>query len=116
MDGEKDPHCLMLVFHIIPALVGLFPNPSGSLASFPGDLFEVLGCYFPIHFTHVRNFLSQLLLPCNFLSLFFPVFFGMLVYKIVGPSDRTPACSENHRRIIEEKRGKEREESNSCMI
>ncbi|XP_024022464.1 MMS19 nucleotide excision repair protein homolog [Morus notabilis] len=52
VDGEKDPHCLMLVFHIIPALVGLFPNPSGSLASFPRDLFEVLGCYFPIHFTH----------------------------------------------------------------
>lgn len=53
IDGEKDPHCLILTFHIVELLVQIFPDPSGPLASFCGDLFEFLGCYFPIHFTHV---------------------------------------------------------------
>ncbi|XP_052182426.1 MMS19 nucleotide excision repair protein homolog isoform X2 [Diospyros lotus] len=52
IDGEKDPQCLMITFHIVEVLVRLFPDPSGPLASFAGDLFEILGCYFPIHFTH----------------------------------------------------------------
>jgi len=45
----------MLTFHIVEILVRLFPDPSGPLASFAGDLFEILGCYFPIHFTHVSQ-------------------------------------------------------------
>lgn len=53
IDGEKDPRCLMLTFHIVEILARLFPDPSGPLASFAGDLFDILGCYFPIHFTHV---------------------------------------------------------------
>lgn len=53
MDGEKDPHCLMLTFPIVEALVQIYPDPSGSLDSFCEDLFTLLGCYFPIHFTHV---------------------------------------------------------------
>lgn len=53
IDGEKDPQCLMLTFHIVELLVQLFPDPSGPISSFAGDLFGILGCYFPIHFTHV---------------------------------------------------------------
>uniref|UniRef100_A0A2N9GRY4 MMS19 nucleotide excision repair protein n=1 Tax=Fagus sylvatica TaxID=28930 RepID=A0A2N9GRY4_FAGSY len=52
IDSEKDPQCLMLTFHIVEVLVQLFPDPSGPLASFAADLFEILSCYFPIHFTH----------------------------------------------------------------
>ncbi|XP_059456370.1 MMS19 nucleotide excision repair protein homolog isoform X1 [Corylus avellana] len=55
IDAEKDPQCLMLTFHIVELLVRLFPDPSGPLASFVGDLFEILGCYFPIHFTHPKG-------------------------------------------------------------
>ncbi|XP_062156644.1 MMS19 nucleotide excision repair protein homolog isoform X2 [Alnus glutinosa] len=55
IDSEKDPQCLMLTFHIVEILVRLFPDPSGPLASFAGDLFEILGCYFPIHFTHPKG-------------------------------------------------------------
>ncbi|KAL4625999.1 hypothetical protein ACB092_05G064500 [Castanea dentata] len=55
VDSEKDPQCLMLTFHIVEVLVQLFPDTSGPFASFAGDLFEILSCYFPIHFTHPRG-------------------------------------------------------------
>ncbi|KAK9281071.1 hypothetical protein L1049_003964 [Liquidambar formosana] len=55
IDGEKDPQCLMLTFHIVEVLAQLFPDPLGPLASFAGDLFDILGCYFPIHFTHPKS-------------------------------------------------------------
>lgn len=55
IDGEKDPHCLMLTFHIVELVAKLFPDPTGTLASSSSDLFEFLGCYFPIHFTHVSS-------------------------------------------------------------
>ncbi|MCD9640270.1 hypothetical protein HAX54_025471 [Datura stramonium] len=55
IDGEKDPECLMLIFHIVELLAQLFPEPSGPLANFAEDLFEILGCYFPIHFTHPKS-------------------------------------------------------------
>ncbi|KAB2079049.1 hypothetical protein ES319_A06G205300v1 [Gossypium barbadense] len=55
VDGEKDPHCLMLTFHIIEVLSRLFPDPSDALAGFAHELFEILGCYFPIHFTHQKD-------------------------------------------------------------
>lgn len=47
VDSEKDPQCLMLTFHIVEVLVQLFPDTSGPFASFAGDLFEILSCYFP---------------------------------------------------------------------
>ncbi|XP_044487273.1 MMS19 nucleotide excision repair protein homolog isoform X1 [Mangifera indica] len=50
IDGEKDPQCLMLTFCIVEVVVRVFPDD--LLASFASDLFEILGCYFPIHFTH----------------------------------------------------------------
>ncbi|XP_019196982.1 PREDICTED: MMS19 nucleotide excision repair protein homolog isoform X1 [Ipomoea nil] len=55
IDGEKDPQCLVLIFRIFEALARLFPHSSGSLASYAEDLFEILGCYFPIHFTHSKS-------------------------------------------------------------
>ncbi|KAM7476006.1 hypothetical protein LguiB_023249 [Lonicera macranthoides] len=55
IDGERDPRCLMLTFHIVEALVQLFPDTSGPIGSFAEELFEILGCYFPIHFTHPKG-------------------------------------------------------------
>ncbi|XP_073137535.1 MMS19 nucleotide excision repair protein homolog isoform X2 [Henckelia pumila] len=55
IDGEKDPDCLVLVFHIIESLAKLYPDPSGPLSKFAQDLFEILGSYFPIHFTHRKG-------------------------------------------------------------
>ncbi|XP_062075421.1 MMS19 nucleotide excision repair protein homolog [Humulus lupulus] len=55
VDGEKDPHCLLLAFDIIRALIQLFPDPNGPLENFSGELFETLSSYFPIHFTHPKG-------------------------------------------------------------
>ncbi|XP_073299299.1 MMS19 nucleotide excision repair protein homolog isoform X2 [Primulina huaijiensis] len=55
IDEEKDPDCLVLVFHIIESLAKLYPDPSGPLSKFAQDLFEILGSYFPIHFTHRKG-------------------------------------------------------------
>ncbi|GAB4850294.1 hypothetical protein Ancab_029593 [Ancistrocladus abbreviatus] len=55
IDGEKDPQCLMLAFHIVEVLAGLFPNPAGPIASIAEDLFDILGRYFPVHYTHPKS-------------------------------------------------------------
>ncbi|KAG8380020.1 hypothetical protein BUALT_Bualt07G0150100 [Buddleja alternifolia] len=55
VDGEKDPQCLLIVFHIVESLARLYPGPSSPLANFAEDLFEILGSYFPIHFTHLKG-------------------------------------------------------------
>ncbi|GKV36613.1 hypothetical protein SLEP1_g44724 [Rubroshorea leprosula] len=55
IDEERDPHCLMLTFHIVKVLPQLFPDPSGPLASSAHDVFEILSRYFPIHFTHPKD-------------------------------------------------------------
>ncbi|KAL6996404.1 mms19 nucleotide excision repair [Sarracenia purpurea var. burkii] len=55
IDGEKDPQCLAIIFHIVEVLARLLPDPYGPLANVAGYLFEILGSYFPIHFTHVRQ-------------------------------------------------------------
>lgn len=55
IDGEMDPHCLMLTFHIVELLPRLFPDPSGPFASCAEGLFEILSNYFPIHFTHPKD-------------------------------------------------------------
>lgn len=52
----------MLTFHIVEVLSRLFPDPCGPLASFAHDIFEILECYFPIHFTHVSYMHAHLLL------------------------------------------------------
>lgn len=55
VDGEMDPHCLMLTFHIVELLLRLFPDPSGPFASVAHHVFEILSNYFPIHFTHPKD-------------------------------------------------------------
>lgn len=45
----------MITFRIVESLARIFPDPSGPLANFAEELFEILGSYFPIHFTHVRH-------------------------------------------------------------
>ncbi|XP_073108980.1 MMS19 nucleotide excision repair protein homolog [Elaeis guineensis] len=55
IDEEKDPRCLMLTFHLVEILARVFPDSSGSVASFAGDLFDILSRYFPIYFTHPRS-------------------------------------------------------------
>ncbi|XP_059595466.1 MMS19 nucleotide excision repair protein homolog isoform X3 [Vitis vinifera] len=91
IDGEKDPRCLMLTFHIVEILARLFPDPSGPLASFAGDLFDILGCYFPIHFTHPqgedvdvkRDDLSRaLMLAFSSTTLFEPFAIPLLLEKL----------------------------------
>ncbi|XP_057518701.1 MMS19 nucleotide excision repair protein homolog isoform X2 [Amaranthus tricolor] len=55
IEGEKDPQCLMHVFCIVEGLAKIFPEPSGPLATFAEDLFDIIGCYFPIHYTHTKG-------------------------------------------------------------
>lgn len=45
LDGERDPRCLLIGFHIVPQLVKHF-----DIGPFAEDLFEVMACYFPIDF------------------------------------------------------------------
>ncbi|KAL0562327.1 hypothetical protein IC582_002781 [Cucumis melo] len=91
IDGEKDPHCLLLTFRIVELVAKLFPDPSGTLASSSSDLFEFLGCYFPIHFTHGkeedidvrRNDLSQALMRAfSSTPLFEPFAIPLLLEKL----------------------------------
>ncbi|KAL9999926.1 putative DNA repair/transcription protein MET18/MMS19 [Helianthus debilis subsp. tardiflorus] len=55
IDGEKDPQCLLLTFRLVERLAQLYPESSSSLASYAEDLFNILGSYFPIHFTHPKG-------------------------------------------------------------
>ncbi|KAK4785179.1 hypothetical protein SAY86_001868 [Trapa natans] len=52
IDMEKDPRCLILTFHIVQLAAQHFPDPDGPLSRVAEELFEILGRYFPIHFTH----------------------------------------------------------------
>ncbi|CAN1285943.1 MMS19 nucleotide excision repair protein homolog [Linum perenne] len=54
IDGEKDPQCLMLTFHIVELLVKAHPVSSGPVSNDISELFNILSCYFPIHFTHPK--------------------------------------------------------------
>ncbi|XP_021749612.1 MMS19 nucleotide excision repair protein homolog isoform X2 [Chenopodium quinoa] len=55
IEGEKDPQCLMHVFHIVEGLARVFPDPSGPVANFAEDFFDIIGRYFPIHYTHPKS-------------------------------------------------------------
>lgn len=55
IDGEKDPRCLILTFHIAETLMKIFPDQSELGTGFAEELFEILGCYFPIYFTHQKS-------------------------------------------------------------
>ncbi|GFP97780.1 mms19 nucleotide excision repair protein homolog [Phtheirospermum japonicum] len=91
IDGEKDPQCLLHVFRIVENLARLYPDPSGPLASFAGELFEILSPYFPIHFTHPkgeddevkREELSRaLMMALASTPLFEPFFIPLLLEKL----------------------------------
>ncbi|KAJ6824786.1 MMS19 nucleotide excision repair protein-like protein isoform X2 [Iris pallida] len=55
IEEETDPRCLMLTFCLVETLMRTFQDPSCSVASFAGDIFDILGRYFPIYFTHPRS-------------------------------------------------------------
>lgn len=91
IDGEKDPQCLVLTFHIVELLAKLFSDPCGLLAGFAGDIFDVLSCYFPIHFTHpkgqevdvTRNDLSRALMQAfSSTPIFEPFVIPLLLEKL----------------------------------
>ena len=65
IDGEKDPRCLMLTFHIAETLMQIFPDQSKLGASFASELFEILSRYFPIYFTHVSLEMTVCILVWN---------------------------------------------------
>lgn len=50
IDNEQDPQCLSIIFHIIKVLGKLLPD----VADLVEDIFDKLGSYFPIHFTHPK--------------------------------------------------------------
>ncbi|XP_042517335.1 MMS19 nucleotide excision repair protein homolog [Macadamia integrifolia] len=45
----------MLTFHLVEILAQVFPDPSGPLATYAEEIFEILSSYFPIHFTHPKS-------------------------------------------------------------
>ncbi|KAL9247367.1 hypothetical protein vseg_020808 [Gypsophila vaccaria] len=55
IEGEKDPQCLMHVFRIVEVVGRIFPDPDGPVASIAEELFDIIGRYFPIHYTHPNN-------------------------------------------------------------
>lgn len=82
IDGEKDPQCLLPVFRIVECLAQLYPDPSGPLANYAEDLFEILGSYFPIRFTHVRDLFTLILFhtPCHICHIYADEFCGIMFY------------------------------------
>ncbi|KAK9102309.1 hypothetical protein Sjap_019563 [Stephania japonica] len=90
IDGEMDPDCLMLTFHLVAVLGQVFPDPFGPLAGFAEDLFDILSRYFPVHFTHQnddfdvkRDDLSKaLMLAFASTSLFEPFAIPLLLEKL----------------------------------
>ncbi|XVF24899.1 hypothetical protein REPUB_Repub13aG0167500 [Reevesia pubescens] len=114
VDGEKDPHCLMLTFHIIEVLSRLFPDPCGSLTSFAHDLSEILGCYFPIHFTHPKGEVASikrddlaraLMLAFSSTPLFEPFSIPLLLEKLSSslPSAKATGMSLEMSNLLDAK-------------
>ncbi|XP_048129952.1 MMS19 nucleotide excision repair protein homolog isoform X2 [Rhodamnia argentea] len=55
VDYEKDPQCLLVAFHIVELAMRLFPDLYGPSDGIVGEIFDTLGRYFPIHFTHPKG-------------------------------------------------------------
>lgn len=49
-----------MAFHIVELAMRLFPDLCGPPDGSVGEIFDILGRYFPIHFTHV-SFVSTVL-------------------------------------------------------
>ncbi|KAI4325317.1 hypothetical protein MLD38_030729 [Melastoma candidum] len=88
---EKDPDCLLLMFRVVRLVFQLFSDSSGPLDSEAEGLFDILGRYFPIYFTHSkakdidvkRDKLSEeLMLAFACTPLFEPFAVPLLVEKL----------------------------------
>ncbi|KAL3735914.1 hypothetical protein ACJRO7_024955 [Eucalyptus globulus] len=55
VDYEKDPQCLLVAFHIVELAMRQFPDLCGPSDGSVGEIFDILGRYFPIHFTHAKG-------------------------------------------------------------
>ncbi|KAK2425246.1 MMS19 nucleotide excision repair protein [Trifolium repens] len=117
IDAEKDPECLMFAFHIVESLARLYPDPSGLLASFARDLFDILEPYFPIHFTHQtsgdthvqRDDLSRTLMSAfSSTPLFEPFVIPLLLEKLSSSLQSAKIDSLKYLRVCSSKYGAER--------
>ncbi|XP_012571694.1 MMS19 nucleotide excision repair protein homolog isoform X2 [Cicer arietinum] len=117
IDAEKDPECLMLAFHIVESLARLYPDPSGLLASFASDVFDILAPYFPIHFTHPssgdthvqRDDLSKILMSAfSSTPLFEPFVIPLLLEKLSSSLHSAKIDSLQYLRVCSSKYGAER--------
>ena len=59
IDGESDPRNLVLLFRIIPYFVKEFP-----LGHLTEEMFEVIACYFPVHYNSVIIFILIITYIC----------------------------------------------------
>ncbi|KAK2371354.1 MMS19 nucleotide excision repair protein [Trifolium repens] len=117
IDAEKDPECLMFAFHIVESLARLYPDPSGLLASFARDLYDILEPYFPIHFTHQtsgdthvqRDDLSRTLMSAfSSTPLFEPFVIPLLLEKLSSSLQSAKIDSLKYLRVCSSKYGAER--------
>lgn len=117
IDAEKDPECLMLAFHIVESLARLYPDPSGLLASFARDVFDLLEPYFPIHFTHQtsgdthvqRDDLSRTLMSAfSSTPVFEPFVIPLLLQKLSSSLHSAKIDSLQYLRVCSSKYGAER--------
>ncbi|XP_027341803.1 MMS19 nucleotide excision repair protein homolog [Abrus precatorius] len=117
IDAEKDPECLILAFHIVESLAQLYPDPSGLLASFAKDIFDILEPYFPIHFTHpisgdthlLKDDLSRSLMSAfSSTPLFEPFVIPLLLEKLSSSLHSAKIDSVKYLRACSSKYGAER--------
>ncbi|KAI5079368.1 hypothetical protein GOP47_0004847 [Adiantum capillus-veneris] len=50
IDGEKDPRCLLIGFHVVELATQMFPDPTGPIGRVSEELFGIISCYFPVSF------------------------------------------------------------------
>lgn len=97
IDGEKDPRCLLVAFHIVELVVKLFPDPKGHMGSLSEEMFSIVSCYFPISFNPAvgdkrgitREDLSTALMHCFASTRLFADFCIPLLLEKLSSSLRT---------------------------
>ncbi|KAL1298239.1 hypothetical protein AAHE18_18G018100 [Arachis hypogaea] len=117
VDVEKDPECLMLIFHIIETVGKLYLDPSGPNTNFVEEIFDILEAYFPIHFTHPvgddahvqRDDLSRALMAAfSSTPLFEPYLVPLLLEKLSSSLHSAKIDSLRYLRACSSKYGAER--------
>ncbi|KAL1349378.1 hypothetical protein AAHE18_07G152700 [Arachis hypogaea] len=117
VDIEKDPECLMLIFHIIETVGKLYLDPSGPNTNFVEEIFDILEAYFPIHFTHPvgddahvqRDDLSRALMAAfSSTPLFEPYLIPLLLDKLSSSLHSAKIDSLRYLRACSSKYGAER--------